>query len=54
MFLSVGFASASVSTLKQHCLVDVLGGVALGTLVGVLIITPYEPRSTPRQPTRGV
>ena len=54
VFLSVGFASASVSTLKQHCLVDVLGGVALGTLVGVLIITPYEPRehSTPAYPWR--
>lgn len=44
VFLSLGFASASVSTLKQHCLIDVLGGLGLGALVGVLIITPYIPR----------
>jgi membrane-associated phospholipid phosphatase len=43
IFLSVGVTGASVSTLKQHCLVDVLGGLLLGAFVGALILAPYKP-----------
>jgi membrane-associated phospholipid phosphatase len=46
-FLSVGFAGASVSTLKQHCLIDVVGGLVLGAFVGALILAPYKPSEHP-------
>jgi len=39
----VGFAGASVSTLKQHCFIDVLGGLVLGAFVGALLLAPYKP-----------
>ena len=41
VFLSVIFVGASVCTVKQHYLLDVLGGVALATFVNALILRPY-------------
>jgi len=43
VFLSVAFAGASLSTLKQHCFIDILGGLVLGAFVGALILAPYKP-----------
>jgi membrane-associated phospholipid phosphatase len=43
LFVSLGFVAVSVCTVKQHCIVDVFGGLALATLAGTLIVRPYHP-----------
>jgi membrane-associated phospholipid phosphatase len=41
-FVSVGFIGISVCTVKQHILLDVLGGLALAALAGAVILHPYR------------
>jgi PAP2 superfamily len=43
IFVSVGFVGVAVCTVKQHCLLDVFGGLALATLADILILRPYRP-----------
>jgi membrane-associated phospholipid phosphatase len=43
LFLSIGFVSVAVCTVKQHYLLDVLGGLALATALNFVIIRPYHP-----------
>lgn len=45
LFVGVGLLSISVCTVKQHFLLDVLGGLALAALAGTLILRPYQPMS---------
>ncbi|MDQ2974556.1 MAG: phosphatase PAP2 family protein [Acidobacteriota bacterium] len=43
-FVCLVFIGVSVCTVKQHVVVDALGGVALGTLVSAVILKPYRPQ----------
>jgi len=43
LFISIGFVAVAVCTVKQHYLLDVLGGLALAALVNFVIIRPYRP-----------
>jgi membrane-associated phospholipid phosphatase len=43
LVLSVIFIGASVCTVKQHYLLDVVGGIALALLADALILRPYKP-----------
>jgi len=43
VFLSVILVGVSVCTVKQHYLLDVLGGIALATFASALILRPYTP-----------
>ena len=43
VFLSVILLGVSVCTVKQHYLLDVLGGIALATFANALILRPYTP-----------
>src|SRR5206468_3926297 len=43
IFLSVIFLGVSVCTVKQHYLLDVLGGIALAALAYTLILRRYRP-----------
>jgi membrane-associated phospholipid phosphatase len=38
------FVGVSVCTVKQHVVLDAVGGIALGALAGVLVLRPYRPR----------
>jgi membrane-associated phospholipid phosphatase len=42
VYVSVGPLAMSVCAVKQHFVLDVVGGLALAALVGSLIITPYR------------
>jgi membrane-associated phospholipid phosphatase len=42
VFVTVGFIAVSVCTVKQHILLDVLGGLALAALAGAVILCPYR------------
>jgi PAP2 superfamily len=42
-FVTLVFIGVSVCTVKQHVVLDTLGGVALGVFVGGLILRPYRP-----------
>lgn len=55
LFACAGLVAASVCTVKQHYLVDVLGGLALAVLAGTLILGPYRPPygDTPAYSWRG-
>ena len=55
VFLSVIFAGVSVCTVKQHYLLDVLGGIVLAASANALILRPYTPldRATPAYSWRG-
>jgi membrane-associated phospholipid phosphatase len=55
LFVGLGFVAVSVCTVKQHCLLDVFGGLALAALAGTLIVRPYDPlhSATPAYSWRG-
>ena len=42
-FVTLAVVAASVCTVKQHVVLDVVGGGALGMLVSFLILRPYRP-----------
>jgi membrane-associated phospholipid phosphatase len=42
IFIGVGLVAVAVCTVKQHFVLDVIGGLGLATLVGGLIILPYQ------------
>ncbi len=44
VFVGVGLVGVSVCTVKQHFLLDALGGLALATLVSALLLRSYHPR----------
>jgi hypothetical protein len=44
VFVGVGFVGVSVCTVKQHFLLDALGGLALAALVRALILRSYHPQ----------
>jgi membrane-associated phospholipid phosphatase len=44
-FVTLVFIGVSVCTIKQHVVLDVVGGVALGGLVSFLVLRPYRPRA---------
>lgn len=54
-FVGVGGIGVSVCTVKQHFLLDALGGLGLAALVSSLILHPYRPHSgiTPAYSWRG-
>lgn len=54
-FVGVGFVGVSVCTVKQHFLLDALGGLALAALAGAVILRPYHPQIgiTPAYSWRG-
>jgi membrane-associated phospholipid phosphatase len=41
-FVGVGFVGVSACTVKQHFLLDTLGGLVLAALTGALILRPYR------------
>jgi len=43
-FSSLVFVIVSVCTVKQHVVLDAVGGIALGALAGALIMRPYRPQ----------
>ena len=43
IFLSIALVSVAVCTVKQHCVLDVFGGLGLAALAGSLILRPYRP-----------
>jgi hypothetical protein len=43
-FVCLVFIGVSVCTVKQHVVVDALGGVALGSLASAVILQPYRPQ----------
>jgi len=55
LLASLGPVAVSVCTVKQHCVLDVLGGLALAAFVGTLIVRPYHPPdgATPAYSWRG-
>jgi len=42
-FVGVGLVGVSICTVKQHFIVDGLGGAALAALVYAAVLRPYEP-----------
>lgn len=44
-FVAVILVGVSVCTAKQHFVLDVLGGLAIGTLVGAALLGRYRPES---------
>jgi hypothetical protein len=53
-FVAVGGIGASVCTVKQHFFFDALGGLGVASLVGALILHPYQPGGvTPSYSWRG-
>ena len=42
-FVTLVFIGVSVCTVKQHVVLDALSGVALGAVVGGLVLRPYRP-----------
>jgi len=51
----LAFVGASVCTVKQHVVLDAVGGIALGALVSVLVLRSYRPDAgvTPAYSWRG-
>lgn len=43
-FICLVFVGVSVCTVKQHVVLDALGGLALGALAGAAILRPYRPQ----------
>lgn len=43
-FACLVFVGVSVCTVKQHVVLDALGGVALGAAASALVLRPYRPR----------
>ena len=44
-FVALVFVSVSICTVKQHVVLDALGGVALGALVSFFVLRPYRPQA---------
>jgi membrane-associated phospholipid phosphatase len=44
IFVGVGLVAVSVCTIKQHFLVDVIGGLVLAALASALILRSYHPQ----------
>jgi membrane-associated phospholipid phosphatase len=44
IFVGVGLVAVSVCTIKQHFLVDVIGGLVLAALASALILPSYHPQ----------
>lgn len=55
VFVGVGFVGLSICTVKQHFLLDSLGGLVIAGLVAALILRPYQPQAgvTPAYSWRG-
>jgi membrane-associated phospholipid phosphatase len=45
VFVGVGFVGLSVCTVKQHFLLDSVGGVVIAWLTAALILLPYRPQA---------
>ncbi len=44
-FVTLVFIGVSVCTVKQHVVLDAVGGVALGALVSFFVLRPYRPQA---------
>ena len=42
-FVTLVFIGVSVCTVKQHVVLDAIGGIALGALVAAVLLRPYRP-----------
>jgi membrane-associated phospholipid phosphatase len=45
VFVTLVFVAVSVCTVKQHVVLDVAGGGALGALVSFFVLRPYRPQA---------